>query len=223
MYGDSQALESLITLLQNEEEEEVLLSAGRAAKQIGVDERTVESLLNQLIHASNEEREKAANALGVLGEQRTINSMIEALKDPGCPKGLSMAIAKALGRMGDHRAVAPLLEMLDRPYEYMLWVTAILSLGKLKALSAVKPLLAAIKFDHDGVRIAAAWALGEIADQRAFEALADIALYDRSAPVRRAAVTAVGKMRDRRALGILKQAFEDEDYYVRERAREAME
>jgi hypothetical protein len=76
-----------------------------------------------------------------------------------------------LSRLGDRRAVAPLIEALKSDNLYMRF-SAAEALGVLGDIAAVEPLIMALKDPDAYVRISAAEALGKIGDTRAVEPLA---------------------------------------------------
>jgi HEAT repeat protein len=76
--------------------------------------------------------------------------------------------AKALGEIGDERAVEPLMKALRRD-SYVRW-SAVVALGKI-GKSAVEPLIGVLSDDNWRVREYAVRALGEIGDERAVEPL----------------------------------------------------
>jgi len=128
--------------------------------------------------------------------------------------------AEALGRIGDLRAVEPLILALEDSAAEVRWVTA-RSLGMLGDRQAVKPLLKALEDEERWVRQGAAWALGEIRDPGAVEHLLR-ALSDAKKGVRMSAAEALGKIGDTRAAGPLRTAREDDEFEVRSAARTAL-
>ena len=152
------------------------------------------------------------------------------------------AAAKALGEIGDARAIEPLIDALKDESEYVRSAAAE-ALDKLgwqpdteerKAAywaakqewdkcveigaPAVEPLIIALKDWR--VREAAAEALGKIGAP-AVEPLID-ALRDKSEDVRKAAAEALGEIGDVRAVEPLIAALKDKDDDVREAAAEAL-
>jgi HEAT repeat protein len=134
---------------------------------------------------------------------------------------------EALGRIGDERAVEPLLPLLNDPSPDVQWVTA-QALGKLHDRRAVEPLIEALLNSDHWIRKGAAWALGEIEDDRAVPALVPL-LRDRKKDVRIAAAEALGRILDQRGespetsevIGILLEMQEDDEPEVRTTARVA--
>jgi HEAT repeat protein len=71
---------------------------------------------------------------------------------------------------------------------------AAIALGYAEKRDAVEPLLRNLVDDAAGVRMASAWALGEIEDPRATEALVRVLSEDPDPRVRRQAAWALGNM-----------------------------
>jgi len=136
--------------------------------------------------------------------------------------------AVALGKIGDARAVAPLIEMLlDDNHRVRQGATK--ALGSIGDARAVKPLAGMLSDDDRGIRWTAAEALGEIDDERALEPLIK-ALGDEDFIVRRNAAEALGKIGNKLRRGnttIADIAIEPlikalEDKYVHKTAAEAL-
>ena len=79
-------------------------------------------------------------------------------------------VAGALGKLGDKRAVEPLIAALKHPWETVRRPAA-LALGRLGGERAVEALIAALKHKDPALRHSAALALGRSGDQRAVEPL----------------------------------------------------
>jgi HEAT repeat protein len=150
-----------------------------------------------------------------------VEPLIAALGDER--SDMRQAAAKALGAIGDARAMEPLIAALKdkdsavrkaaaEALDHLGWKPAqdesagwywmakhdwdkCVALGAL----AVEPLIAALKDENSDVRQAAAKALGKIGDPRAVEPLI-AALSDESSDVRYAAAEALGKIKDPRAV-----------------------
>jgi len=82
------------------------------------------------------------------------------------PIGIREEAAKALGKIGDVRAVKPLIAALLTDDESSVHRAAAQALGKIGDVQAVEPLITALKNVSD-----AASALGELKDARAVEPL----------------------------------------------------
>jgi len=126
----------------------------------------------------------------------------------------------ALGKIGDPRAVEPLIKAL-KDEEYDVRRAAAEVLCKFSA-SAVEPLIAALVAEKIDVRDGAAKVLGEIGDLRAVEPLA-VALKDDKEYIRQAAAFALCELGDSRAVEPLINALKDEKWYVRKAAANALD
>lgn len=145
---------------------------------------------------------------------RAVEPLIQTLGN--YDSGIQSVAAEALGRLGDPRAVMPLIHGLESGLEngdHRLWPEALYALGKLADKRAVGPLIRALNNSADGYRIAAATALGQLGDLRAVSPLAN-ALHGRR-PVQWglgvAVVTALARLGDSEANQALVEALESAD------------
>jgi len=122
-----------------------------------------------------------------LKANKDVEGLISALKDKD-PMVRGDA-AEALGKIGDSRAVEPLIEVLNDIVEFI----AIESLRKIGE-PAVEPLIKALKNKDTLIRSGAVRALGEIRDKRAIEPLTEALKYG-DMFVRSAAVGALEKIK----------------------------
>jgi hypothetical protein len=191
----------------------------KAAKALGeIGEQAVEPLIQALKDIKGHGTNSAVDALAKIGKP-AIEPLIETLKDED--RGARGYAAEALGKIDDTRAVEPLIKAL-KDEEWVVRKEAVEALGKIGDARAVEPLIEALKHDHDDVRSRAARALGEIGDARAVEPL--IKTKDaRSWFTRHETVWALGKIGDARALDVLIEALKDENYSIQLAAREALE
>ncbi len=230
--GDTRAVEPLIALLK-EEDLKVHLSAARALERLGYKPATAEARVTfllakrdwkQLAQEAPEAvdtliaclkddkqwvRRNAAEALGVLGDERAVEPLL-VLQEEANYADLQEAASEALGRLRHtENVVKPGPSLIEssiailrdqargnnqpqhpeggRPYNEIsekLW-----RLGE----AAVAPLIAWLKDEHVGVRATAAEALGKMGDTRAVEALI-ACLKDESEWVREAAAEALGRL-----------------------------
>ena len=153
-----------------------------------------------------------------------LDKLIEDLKVED--EEIRQAAADALGKIGDSRAVEPLIEVLveeDIGLVAEAAAAAADALGKIGDSRAVEPLIGVLDIDRD-VSEAAAWALGEIGDARAVEPLIKtlheymaFADYDGDAEVRYAVERALGKISGP-GVDALIRMLDDEDGSIREGA-----
>jgi len=184
---------------------------------------------------------------------------IEKLERKDNVKGLMKALkhkhsrirskaARALGYIGDPRAVEPLIQML-KDKVYIIRKDAVKALGDIGDPRATEPLIRALNDKLEG----AAEALGKIGDQRAsgaliialndenetdsfrrraavaLEKIGNVfleplirALNDGDHDVRELAIRTLGNMRDPRAVESLNRALNDDDTKIRQAAAMAL-
>ena len=122
-------------------------------------------------------------------EKDAVGPKIEDLKTENIR--VRNAAAKALGNIGDPRAIDSLIATLSDKAAFVRYAAAE-ALGKIGDQRAVDPLIEAAKDEDDFVRKSAVTALGEIGDRRAFDVLAGC-LADGMMPVVEAAEDALKK------------------------------
>ncbi len=241
-------------------------------------QKVFDGYLKILSSDSSEARRLAIEALGELGDQRAIEPLLkklgensyreiaEALKKLGATpeqmvegylKALSSnssydrrSAAAALGKLGDRRAVEPLIARLEDENSSVRR-SAAEALGELGDKRAVEPLLKKLEKDYYYALKATANALGKLGDRRAVEPLlkkfgedgySEIAaalkklgasqeqmvdgyleaLSSNSFDASRSAAEALGKLGDKRAVGPLIARLGDDDFNVRKSAAEAL-
>ncbi len=156
-------------------------------------------LLNNL--ATNERRAEMAPAV--------LPAILGLLAD-GDPQ-LRQAVAHALHRFPDARAVEPLIAALSDPTAPVR-ASAAMALGWNKDPRASEALIAALQNDSDDqVRQECATALGRIPGEACLQPLIQAATDDDQARVRREAVWALAYHEDKRAAETLLKALDDPD------------
>jgi len=123
----------------------------------------------------------------------TVPALVEAFR-----RWPNYVTARVLGRIGDARAVGPLIAALHDRHATVR-AAAAQSLGKLRDARAVEPLIACLDDHQAAPRAAAAEALGQLRDGRAVKPL--VAMQAKRAEP--AATLALARFLDRRALGRL--------------------
>ncbi len=126
-------------------------------------------------------RTTAATAMGSAGGQG-VEPLLPLLKSRN--RELQTAAAESLGRIGDRRAVVPLIALLQHGDN--------------------------VREEDEAVRLAAVKALGRLGDSRAVPALIDL-LGVTYLPLHRWATVALGQIRDPRAVGPLIAAMKSAD------------
>jgi HEAT repeat protein len=135
----------------------------------------------------------ATLARGDLGDQRVVESVIEALNHND--EDVRECAAEALGKLGDQRAVEPLIAVLnDEEETESVHREAAHTLGKLGDKRAIIPIIATLNDDIPVVRENAAFLLGELGDKCAVEPLTTVLKNDDEETVRRAATIALQKL-----------------------------
>ncbi len=158
---------------------------------------------------------EALKALARIGKP-SVEPLIVILKDKHSKSTGRENAAEALGRIGDSRAVEPLIDSLENDFSKVR-ENAAWALGMIKDIRAIPSLIAALKDKGDEsslVRSASAQALGAIKDYQAVEPLIK-ALRDKDSAVRRRAALALGKISDNKAVEPLILNLKDKDVNVR--------
>jgi len=126
-----------------------------------------------------------------MAEKKDIKGLTKALKHKD--HSIRYGAARALGRLGDPRAVEPLVQALkDDSYPFVREGAA-QALGEIGETKAVPPLMKALKEEIWSVRQKAAEALVEIGDMRAAEAFVENLRHDECA-ARKEAATALDQL-----------------------------
>ena len=111
MIGDDRAIDPLIENLSYPNLK-VVSSAVAALSLIG--SPALDSLAKAVNKGKSYQRQYAAEALGNIGDIKSVEPLLETLKSKG--HAVFRAAAKALMKIGDSRAVEPLIEALRDPY-----------------------------------------------------------------------------------------------------------
>lgn len=159
-----------------------------ASENVKVHRQAVGALFAFISRLGKEEKNIAYAARNTLHELDAVIPLIALLEDrdnPSITAPFRAQVAELLGRVGDERAVLPLIDALRDPY-YDVRGSAAWSLGVLHDTRAVEPLISALSgeegqvFEHsiipasdakENVVMWAAEALGELGDTRAVEPL----------------------------------------------------
>jgi HEAT repeat protein len=186
----------------------------------------------------------AAAALGLIGERTSVPLLIEALNDPD--PDMRVASAEALGLIGDVESIEPLvLAQLDpearvrqaalrcvlrvdykwqrnpRAYRTLLHVKRALRSDDFSVRNAATELLERV-FSIRRQSWRGASADGDAERRVQAAEMLIVCLWDDDALLRGAAAEALGHLRARRALDILKVKAEDAHGWVRDRAAAAL-
>ncbi len=213
----SDNLNSLIKLLISPPDPNSERQAINSLRQIN-DPRTSALLIDVLMKTSDGigPQKSAAYLLGERKDLQSVDTLIKLLSNED--GDLKIEAIEALAKIGDGKAVAPLVSILTNSKEESRCRSAAThSLGLLKADRALSHIIAALKDKEPGIRSSAAEALGDIGNLQAVDDLIN-ALNDDTASVRSRAAVALGKMKASHALDSLIQILNDKDSVVCEKA-----
>ena len=233
--GDSTAVDALVAVVQ-EEVPVLRLVAIDALGQIG-DSTAVAVLCLQTQSEISQVRWVSAVALGRIGSPRAIGPLANLLGD----EEMRRTVLFTLAQIDTNWRARPEVEMAVGRFRRDLMQDDVLGDDRtivrfraLEGLNAVVPdwrekdwadklvmhWCRWVVEGNDDERKVAARFLGDLKDQRAVQALL-VAMEDRDRDVRRQAIQSLGKMRDMRAAGVLRNALM-EDRYVRGAAARAL-
>lgn len=219
--GDERAVEPLISLLNNSTgkgygyESIIIDTLGK----IG-DKRAIEPLIKSLNSRWNL---SAIIALEKLADKTAVEPLIEVLKDEQ-NKDINFTIrihaVKALGNLGDSRAVDSLCKVLDSP---AVTEQVIIALEKIGDKRAIEPLIHYCRFHCDLWKYHYDSALKAVAKIKKLtgETLIEL-LEDSNNKVREDAVFILGKEKNKRAVEFFSKLVNDQDQDVRSTVVEAL-
>lgn len=118
----------------------------------------VKQVLSELRDIDKEKRRTAVMKLGMMGGEEAVRTLISVVRNQHEDLIVRGRAALMLGKLGDARAVGPLIEALDAP-GFLTRVHAAQSLGKLGDPRAIEPLLRVVETESDKFRDAAQEAL----------------------------------------------------------------
>ncbi len=125
------------------------------------DPGAVKQVLSELRDVNKEKRRTAVMKLGMLGGDEAVRTLMMIVTNNHEDLIVRGRAAMMLGKLGDARAVEPLIRALDAP-GYQTPLYAVESLGKLGDPRAIEPLLRAMQSHNDKVRDAAQKALEKL-------------------------------------------------------------
>jgi HEAT repeat protein len=152
-----------------------------------------------------------------------------------CDAGIRIRIAviQTLGRIGDDRAIVPLMSVLgDQKENYRIRLSAAESLGKLGDSQAVNPLIHIVQDEHEPsqyLKESAVKALGMLGDIRALDPLLDMfqakrGIKDKFNFLKEQLIEAIGRLgsSNNKAQQTLLEALEDDSPSIRLSAVESL-
>jgi HEAT repeat protein len=173
-----------------------------------------------LASGSGNERCRAAEALGKLGDNRAVEPLIAALRDCDYDEDsyLPTVAAEALRDLADSRTAEPLIAALQIQ-DGSVRLFAVNLLGAILDPRAIEPLLVALEDEYGDVRDAAALVLGNLREPRAVEPLVALLRrkYSYMAEEALGALLSIGTMEALTAI-LEREAYHVDDYYFYEAA-----
>ena len=200
---------------------------------VRIGEPAIEPLIKALKSDNRHIRAGAAVALGKTGNARAVGPLMEALKDKDrkiegwAAKGLGLIgepaveplikvinedgyefqlVARALGEIGDPRAIEPLIASLKRDNNLSNVFDVIDALGKIGP-PAVESLIGLLKNDNPFIKGMVITTLGYIKDKTAIDSLFALFLKEKSSEFQRQILQAVGRIGDPEAVAPLAAIF----------------
>jgi HEAT repeat protein len=211
---DPRAIEPILTQV-GDADPNTMLAIGNALSRIN-DPRAVEPLLLLLDRNDIQGKDTIIRTLGYLKDRRAVGLLI-----PLARQGNFDAI-RALGEIGDPRAIEPLMKQLQRTDKTSPWANTALALGRLHADQATRLIADHLKNETDQMALkTAADALGLIGTPEALAPLLGLA-EDERWQVRQCAVRALGGFKDDRAYQAIVTALRLDNEWVRETAASAL-
>ncbi|MFN9648643.1 MAG: HEAT repeat domain-containing protein [Pseudanabaena sp.] len=180
-------------------------------------ENVVPALLDRLESNEVPISQKAAIALGYLRSPLAIAPLIEATKDPN--RKIIWQAASALSWIGSAEAIKALISLLSHP-SIQVQAAVAKALGR-ASLPAVSPLVDALKYSDDIVKVHAAHSLGQINSPLAVTTLIE-ALKHGSKYVRVEAAWALGQIKSPLSAHPLASLLTENDISVQSQAVQAL-
>lgn len=178
------------------------------------------------LKAHEEERnvEMILLAFDLLDSNYMEEHCIEALRRLGDERAVEpmMALAQrrnkdaiaVLGKIGSDEPVEMFFDYIETDSDPLLQQVTLKALGEIGSTEATEAVAQQLTAEHDEVRSVAARALGMIGDPRAIDPLADVLAEDASASVRGSAAWALVEIGTQEALEIVTDYADDGEYLV---------
>lgn len=123
--------------------------------------QALQSILAELRDTNKETRRTAVMKLGIMGGDEAVEALIRILENEFEDLIVRGRAALLLGKLGDTRAVPPLIRALDAP-GYQTPLHAVEALGMLRDSRAILPLLAVAERSRDRLHEAALLSLQQL-------------------------------------------------------------
>ncbi|MBE2267162.1 MAG: HEAT repeat domain-containing protein [Anaerolinea sp.] len=125
------------------------------------DPNVIKQILSELRDTNKERRRTAVMKLGMLGGDEAVRTLIMIIGNSYEDLIVRGRAALMLGKLGDTRAVEPLIRALDTP-GFQTTLNAVQALGMLGDPRAIQPLKRFLNTDHEKYREAAQEALTKL-------------------------------------------------------------
>lgn len=140
------------------------------------DQNEIVDFLIKLLNEDNNRltKEGVCKTLGKIGDKRSVDVLIKALRDEH--ESVRYQAAIALGKIQDKRAIPSLLEILTKKDDPLVRSEAAKAVGLIGDPSALKILLSILKNEEDRfIKYHSVTSLGKIGDKKAIKELTKIA------------------------------------------------
>ncbi|NET64392.1 MAG: NACHT domain-containing protein [Moorea sp. SIO1G6] len=186
--------------------------------EINPSEKAIPELSKCLDDPDSDVRRIAADALGKIGTEATIDPLIQLLNDNDY--NVRSIAAYALGKIGTEATIDPLIKLLN-DNNYNVRIRAAYALGKIGTEATIDPLIKLLNDNNYNVRSIAASALGKIGTEATIDPLIKLLDHD-NYYVRSLAVEVLGKIGTEATIDPLIKLLDNHNYNVRISAAEAL-
>lgn len=121
----------------------------------------IKGILSELRDINKDKRRTAVMKLGMIGGEEAVRALIRTLENEYEDLIVRARAALMLGKLGDTRAVGPLIKALDAP-GFQTPLYAVQSLGEIGDTRAIDPLLVVLENSKDKLHEATLIALGRL-------------------------------------------------------------
>lgn len=150
-----------------------------------------------------------ANALGKLKDTRATKILMQLLQHES--HFIRSSCIKAIGAIGDNKAIAPIINALQFDPESQVRVSAAHALINIHNVQSIEILIYTLQNDPNAkVRNAWAFTLGYIGNEKSIDSLIRSLKHDENPQVRTTAATALGQLGNQRAVLPLLEALEND-------------